>query len=379
MKKIIFYSYAGQQVVTLIALCLTKPKNVEIDWYLQTPVGEFAEFIDAIISVRQFGFNIDPLQGDLKEKVFANFKGKIPINLNYSITNRKIKSKGINIYPVVGKWAKFALLSNPDAILLPTIRLGQNRPVMTLSKLAKATPLFLHEYGTTMKKISGFDLYKERHSLLKATFTHGKLYHKQAEKIKTEKILTGGCKSDFFHKPYFFQPPTKKPFLVYCTTVSHIAIYDNRLSEPQKWVKILQKSCNQIGFELVIKLHPHDLFLYQNSSWSNLIYFNAYSADLFRQSSGIISDPSSVLAEALLANKPIFIPQLDLPSWNYIDLMLSGCYILGKDPLKNARLMENALRNDPLSKRRKELIKLWWHKPDGNASKRIWQELLKRI
>lgn len=377
MKKIIFYSFNGTHVPTLAALALTKPKNVKLIWYIQVPAGrDYWEFIDAIDSVKQMGFKIGPLVGSWKDKLFFPLKKRAPTEKKKLIySKRKIVIENLEIFPVVGDWWKIVLSQSPNAIVLPSIRLPKNS-LKTLELLQKKAPVFLHEYGNTMKKISAFDLHPERHNFFTAIFTHGELYHNQAKRIQAKKVLTGSSKTDFYHYNFLFPPPINKPFLVYCNTICHSrTFYDSRLSEPEKWINILYKSCQKANFDLVVKLHPNTLFLFQNEKWPGIKYINSYTADVFRQSSGIISDPSTVLAEALLTNKPLFLPRLNLPSWSYIKLMSSACHILGKNVSENARIIKSALKNDPLSGRRGELIKLWWHNPNGRVSQRIWSNI----
>lgn len=381
MTKVVFYSYDSAQNYTLLALALSKPKDVSIDWFVQYPVAPFHRNIDALVSLQQLGLGFESLQGKWKEKLLLPFKKRARTSLNFATTNNPIKLDKVRIIPVIGPWESLVARLKPDAFLLPTVRFGQGDPAVVFTKLARMAPLFLHEYGNTMKQHSAFDFYKERHNFFSGIFTHGKLYHQQAKdrKMKTDLFLTGGSKTDFYHQQSRFPPPTKKPYIVYCNTTSHQTIYDNRLSEPLKWFSILRRSCRLAGFELIIKLHHHTYFLFQNTELASNIYFNGYTADLFRGASGIIADPSSVLCEALLANKPLFVPKLSLPDWAYIKTMLSACQLLTRDPNKNKGIISKAINNDAGGARRKQLIRMWWHRPNGQASSRIWKRLLSRV
>lgn len=149
--------------------------------------------------------------------------------------------------------------------------------------------------------------------------------------------MTGSSKSDFYHLSQIFDPPVKRPFLLYCNSVSHIDIYDNRASQPEKWVSILQKSCQKTGYDLIVKLHPHTYFLYKDTSWANKVYFNSYTADIFRQAAGIISDPSSIMLESYLAKKPLFIPQMKIPMWPHIRPIIKTSIFLSADVKKTLK------------------------------------------
>lgn len=382
MKKVIFYSYNGTHTPTLTALAFFKPKNVQIEWYIHAPRGKiYSEFYDALTSLEQLGFNYQFLSNKLISRIKDYFLKKKLRKFIFPFAKTSLKKKGVKLFVINGKWWKYLISRKPDVIVFPTVRIIGPKAPQILELLSQHVPLFLHEYGNTLKQISAFDLHKERHEFFKVIFTHGQMYQNQLDKrkIKVKSVLTGSSKSDFYHLPEIFDPPVKHPFLLYCNSVSHIDIYDNRLSQPEKWVEILQKSCQKAGYDLIIKLHPHTYFLYQNASWANKVYFNSYTADIFRQAAGIISDPSSIMLESYLAEKPLFIPQMKIPEWSYIRPIIKTSILLNTDVKKNAQIISKTLSQFRFSRAHKKVKENWWYNPDGNASKRVWKHILSYI
>ncbi|PIR58800.1 MAG: hypothetical protein COU69_03305 [Candidatus Pacebacteria bacterium CG10_big_fil_rev_8_21_14_0_10_56_10] len=379
MKKIVFYSFNGVATPTLAALAYFKPSNVYITWYIQSPIGKlYSEFLDAIVSVKQLGFKYSYFSNSLLHSVNAQVvKNKLnKFFLPYA--QQSLHKPGVEVVVVGQNWQEILLSSQTDGLVLSSIRTGSYQ---FYKQLSQHQPIFLHEYGNSLKKISAFDLFPERHRLLSSIFFPGKKYYSQAisKSLQSKSVITGASKSDFYSLPYIFPRPTDKPFLVYCNTVSHIDIYDNKLSEPLRRVDNLVEACRKAGFELVIKLHPHTYHLFSNAPWRHRVYCNAYSADLFRQAAGIISDPSSLMLESFLANKPLFVPQPNIKLWPQLKTILSVSTILDENVRQNAKLINKAVDNFSANGSYRKIKELWWHLPDGKASRRIWKNILKKL
>ena len=345
MKKIVFYSFNGTTTSTLAALALAVPPDVEIKWLVSPPS---VELVDSVSSIEEMGLQCIPSR----------------------------------------YWFEEALGYEPDAILISSIyihRMDFSRRYS--SKRAReiiyktGIPFFIHERGNTAKpdSNSSVERFRKEYKYFRATFTLGPLFHYTCRNLPTEKVLTGASKIDFYKWPLRFTPPTDKPFIVYCDTYCDTSWMNSKLSEPQKWVDILYQACQKLGYELVIKIHPCNLFMKRHKSWPGIIYTNSYYADLFKQATAIISDPSSVLTEALLLNKPLFLPEMSIGSWWQMDLLKPALYILKRNVDSAAKQIEEAIKNDRKKDTRRMLAKLWWYKPDGHASERIWEALLKRI
>lgn len=383
MKRIIFYSFSGTHTPTLAALAYFKPKNVEVEWYVHAPLGrEYAQFYDALLSTEQLGFTYQFLSNRLPLYIRNQYIKKYSFRkviLPYAKSG--IQKKGVKVFVASGKWWEYIINRKPDAIVLPSVRNPEPGAPQVLETLSSHTPLFLHEYGTTAKDISAFDTYKERHEFFRTVFTHGKVYQKQLDEsgIRVESMMSGSSKTDFYRMHALFDAPVKRPFLLYCNSIAHVDIYDDRASQPEKWVKILEESCRLAGFDLIVKLHPNTLFLYKDESWANIVYVNSYAADIFRQASGIISDPSSIMLEAFLAEKPLFIPKLSIPEPIYLRPVLKTATTLTTNIKTNAKNISKTIEEYKFSNKHKKIRGYWWHKPNGKVSKRIWGHILSII
>lgn len=94
------------------------------------------------------------------------------------------KKRGVKVFAIEGKWWKHIINRRPDGIVFPSVRIIEPEALQILESLSQHAPLFLHEYGNTLKRISAFDLYKKKHELFKVIFTHGKMYQNQFDKEK---------------------------------------------------------------------------------------------------------------------------------------------------------------------------------------------------
>ena len=383
MKRVFFYSFNGIHTPTLASLAYFKPENVEIEWFVHPPTGVlYSEFYDALMSVEQLGFNYQFLSSghlsrikNLYFKKFALKKFIIPF------ANKSLQREKVKVFVVNDGWWKYILNRKPDAVILPTVRLVEPSSIRILETLSRHVPLFLHEYGNTAKSISAFDLHKERHEFFNTIFTHGKVYQKQLDdrRINVKSLMTGSSKTDFYQMAVLFDAPVKHPFLLYCSSISHVNIYDDRASQPEKWVDILRQSCRLAGFDLIVKLHPSTLFLYKDEPWASIVYVNSYAADIFRQASGIISDPSSIMLESFLAEKPLFVPKLGIPEPSYLKPVIKVAEILTSDIKNNARKIRKITAEFRFSAAHKKIKLNWWHNPNGKVSKRIWKHILSQI
>lgn len=383
MKKVFFYSFNGIHTPTLASLAYYRPENVEIEWLVHPPTGAlYSEFYDALISLEQLGFNYQFLSSGLLShtknlylKKFALRKSIIPF------ANKSLQKERVKVSVVNDRWWEYIINRKPDAVILPTVRLVEPSCIQILETLSKHTSLFLHEYGNTAKSISAFDLHKERHEFFKTVFTHGKVNQKQLDdrRINVKSVMTGSSKTDFYRMPILFDAPVKQPFLLYCSSVSHVDIYNDKASQPEKWVDILRQSCRLAGFDLIVKLHPSTLFLYKDEPWANIVYINSYAADIFRQASGIISDLSTIMLESFLAEKPLFIPKLGIPEPSYLKPVIKVAKILTPDIKNNAREIRKITTEFRFSADHKKIRLNWWHNPNGKVSKRIWKHILSQI
>ena len=242
-------------------------------------------------------------------------------------------------------------------------------------------PIFLHEYGNSIKNFSAFDIHPERHDLLTAIFSPGTKYSQQARRanINSKVIITGSSKLDFYSWKEIVKPPTKNPFFVYCNTVAHTQISSSGISQPKKWVPILEKSLKKLGYELVIKLHPHSYFLYRDEAWSKYVYCSPFSADLFRQASGIIADPSSILLEALTLNKPIFLTKNFENVSTYYDFLKQKIPILDYNTDFNSQIIRKYTLKKATTRKKKIWLDKWWYRLDGRSSERIWSNISKMV
>ncbi|MDQ3008461.1 MAG: hypothetical protein M3Q81_02595 [bacterium] len=291
---------------------------------------------------------------------------------------KNFNDDSVKVKVVQGDWWQEIIQCKPDALVLPTVRILEQHGYEILHQLARKLPLFLHEYGQPIKNVSAFDLYKERHELMTHIFTHGRKYQSQlvAKGFSVPSTITGASKSDLYRDLPLFERPTDKPYLVYCNSVSHVAMYNKSDSQPEKWVEILELSCRLAGYELVIKLHPHSYYQFRDASWRKKVYFNAYTADLFRGAAGIISDPSSLFIEGLLAEKPLFMPSLNVNEWSYLKNISQLIRILTEDTVQNSSIIKKTIEEFSLTKKYISAKNAYWHNADGMSSARIWQKIL---
>ena len=379
MKKVAFYSYLGSHIPNLAALAHFKPPDISIEWIVQYPQGIYKPYIDSIISLEQLGYRIQYPSKDLKLKHYFT-KQRLIKNYYYPNLREKNSLNKVPVKLTIDNWWDELLSCKPNAIILSTIMLLGNNSVKHLSDISKKIPVFLHDYGQSMKEISIFKLYKERFQFLAGIFLPGKAYLKQmlTRKIKIPYWITGGSKTDFHFLPSLFHRPTNKPFLVYCNSVSHINLYHPQASQPEKWIPILNAICKKMGLDLIVKLHPLTYNRFCQSSWASQVYFSVYTNSLFKQSQGIISDPSTVLLDSLIVQKPLFIlkNEVDLPT----NLQKLLPYVPRLSINRNIeKVIADHLKHQKKTLFPKNIVSHWWCKLDGHASKRIWRIIKKYL
>jgi hypothetical protein len=242
-----------------------------------------------------------------------------------------------------------------------------------------ATPFFFHAYGNTFKEKSGFEWRSKQGKFLSAIFSMGPKEYEQSKFLGIRQERTGGSKLDLFTFPEIFKVPVKKPFVLYCSTISNTRIYPKELSEPEKWAPYLEDIFNSTGFEFVAKWHPNSTQKFKKMKLVKNTYLPTYQYDVLRQANIIVADPTSLLPDALIVNKPLFLIKTPLDEWGYYRRFKKGCYMIVGNRQKDRGLILKVMNKDWLKNERKKLIKEWWYKPDGNASERVWKQISKLV
>lgn len=388
MKRIAFYSVAEINVPPLLALALARPEKVVIDWYIEYPLGPFSVGINPSSFIYELRITSDNKWEILPSVYFFNILQKLLFRAIPSYrSNLGLHLRGTNFFLIRNDEKFNTLMDNLkkrkyDGLFISSIYF----PRKFFSKLKTlGIPIFYQEYGHFAKEASCYDTGFENFKYLKAVFLQGNKNVEQSRHIECRKVILGGARSDFFNHKSYFRSPRSSEFITYFNTVaSESPNHDNRLSQAEKWFSILKESCNLAGYKFIFKPHPTTARKYINllKKHNAHFYINTYTTDIIKQSTAIISDPSSMISEGILAKKPIFMPAISERIWREKEFYEPIIHFLGENPLKNASIIKNTIKRFNTRKVQKlysSYTRKLWYKPDGKVSKRIWRVVLNAL
>lgn len=388
MKRIAFYSDAETNVPPLLALALARPEKVVIDWYIEHPLSPISIGINPTSFIYQLRITSDNYNEVLPSVYLLNILQKLQFwFLPNHRSHRGLHLRGTNFFLIRNDEKFNALIDNLkkrkyDGLFISSIYFPRK---FFIKLKTLGIPIFYQEYGHFAKAASCYDTGFENFKYLKAVFLQGHKNLEQSRHIKCRKIILGGARSDFFNHKSYFRAPRSSDFITYFNTVAGESLnHDNRLSQAERWLSILIESSHLAGYKFVFKPHPTTTRKYINllKKYSEYFYINTYTADIIKQSTAIISDPSSIISEAILAKKPIFMPTISERIWKERGFYEPIIHFLGENPHKNAGIIKNTIKRvnaGSLQKLYSSYARKLWYKPDGKVSERIWRAVLNAL